>query len=93
MEEYQDNLEYLEQYNMQLVRDEKIDLIIQKINSLYTKIIEGFRRGDLLVYNPNILRNLTRDKFMNWIICQNKDVSELFDQQFRAIHEKRILSD
>lgn len=52
--------------------------IIEKIGKLYD-VIDSFRNGDLLVYNPNIFSKLTKTEFTQWVISNNKNLINLFN--------------
>lgn len=55
-------------------------MVVEKqINKLYDTVILNFRSGDLLVYNPNIINNLSRDKFFLWILENNEEIKNLFE--------------
>ncbi|ADO18233.1 hypothetical protein [Acanthamoeba castellanii mimivirus] len=67
------------EFQIELQIDSERIAYINKINELYDNVIENFFAGNLKVYDSNILRCLTRDKFMDWIIYHNPDLNLLFN--------------
>lgn len=57
----------------------KRNVIENQIHFLYQKVIEGFRRGELLVYAPNIFCHLTETRFRTWIIKNNEKVALILE--------------
>lgn len=51
--------------------DESKIILLKKINFMYEEVIELFKQGNLVVYNPNIFFYLNRSKFMEWIVSTN----------------------
>ena len=41
--------------------------VLEQINHLYDTVMEPFKRGESLVCNPDIFKDLTKDKFRQWI--------------------------
>ena len=60
-------------------KDSKRNLVINQIDKLYANVIEKFQQADMLVYNANILSKITKQKFIGWIIYNNKEIAELFN--------------
>jgi hypothetical protein len=61
--------------------EEKEKLMYQisdQIHYLYNDIIKNHMYEDI-VYNPNILANLTEQQFFEWIVCNNDEIAELFN--------------
>ena len=51
--------------------------ILDKINNIYDRVIGSFKRGEKLVYNPNIFSNLSREDFINWVIQFNPNLKKI----------------
>ncbi|AKI80222.1 hypothetical protein QJ850_gp477 [Acanthamoeba polyphaga mimivirus] len=75
----EDEDEKFVEFQIELQIDSERIAYINKINELYDNVIENFFAGNLKAYDSNILRYLTRDKFMDWIICHNPDLNLLFN--------------
>lgn len=63
---------------LELEKANKKDSYLKQIHVLYEDVIEKFRLGNLSVYNPNIFSKLTEQQFANWIINNNKEITDLF---------------
>ncbi|BCS83046.1 hypothetical protein QLL95_gp1077 [Cotonvirus japonicus] len=66
------------EYNMYIKKINSQDIILEKINELYDNVIINFRKGNLVVYNPNILNKLSRTQFINWVIEKNPEIYNIF---------------
>lgn len=53
--------------------------ILQKINLLYKSVVEPFKQGDDIVFNPNLFAYLTIDEFTNWVFENNTALKEIFN--------------
>lgn len=51
--------------------------LMDKIDELYMVVIDKFKKGELVVYNPDILSKLTKEKFITWIIMNNDDIADI----------------
>lgn len=60
---------------------EKCNYYLDQMHKLYTNIIEAFRQGKLIVYNPNICVRLSEQTFIDWIIKNNSDIAKMFDEK------------
>lgn len=73
------------------------ELIIQqiddKIHQLYHNVIKKFHQCEYSIYNPDILSKLNEDKFYQWIINNNNNISNLLFhcERERMIHGKEEL--
>lgn len=65
--------------NFEFEREIKKNIIMDSINILYKNTIESFKNGNKLVYNPNIFFNITSERFIDWIINNNNELTELFN--------------
>jgi hypothetical protein len=72
-------MEQLSDEQVQIILDHnaKVELVFDQIDKLYSKIMEGFYRGNYAVYNPLIFSKLTIGQFIDWIIENNDTVSKL----------------
>jgi len=59
----------------------KCNYYLDQMHKLYINIIEAFRQGKLVVYNPNICVRLSEQKFIEWVIKNNCDISMMFDEK------------
>ena len=59
-------------------KDMKKNIVFSQINKLYSETICRFRKGELLVYNPNLFIYLTKEKFFTWIFRNNPEIGNLF---------------
>ena len=59
------------------IESKKHDYLI-KMDKLYDKVLQEFVMGKSTIYNPSILSHITRDKFIDWIIDNNYELSNLF---------------
>jgi len=66
------------QYFMERQKENQQNLMLDRINLLYDQIIEQFKLGNKIIYNPNIFSKLTRIKFISWVIDNNDELFELF---------------
>lgn len=57
------------------------DELYTKIKEMYDNVFGKFRKCELHVYNPNICHYLSFDKFLVWILRNNK-----------IIHNKMVIS-
>lgn len=53
---------------------------IDCLYQLYKNTFEPFRKGEMLVFNPNVFSGLTAEKFIDWAINNNPDLAELFSK-------------
>jgi hypothetical protein len=54
------------------------DTILDKINKLYSDVVEPFTNGERMVYNLDVFTKLTREKFVDWVISNNDSLEKLF---------------
>ena len=66
------------EFDKELEKVLKINLVLAQINKLYDNVIEKFQRGELIVYNPNLFCNLSKEKFIKWIIINNSEIRNLY---------------
>jgi hypothetical protein len=53
-------------------------VILDNLIKLYENSFESFHNGDLMVYNPAIFSKITRKQFIDWVINNNTELSNLF---------------
>nr|WBF70875.1 hypothetical protein [Megavirus caiporensis] len=53
-------------------------IMLDKIISTYDQVFGEFKNGYMPVYSSNLFKYLTREKFIIWVIDNNKDVNDLF---------------
>lgn len=47
---------------------EKIFFNITTINELYTDTFESYKNGEDIIFDPYIFKNLSRNKFIDWVL-------------------------
>jgi hypothetical protein len=57
--------------------NEEYNYIINRIDNMYEDVIVNFQSGRTKIYNPDIMKYMTRDHFFNWIINQNEYVANV----------------
>lgn len=76
--EYLDDEQYENDTNSEYgCLDDERDLIMEQIDKLYVSVFERFRKGELMIFNPNVFLRLTRERFISWIIENNEEVREI----------------
>ena len=58
-------------------RESKKILYVTKINKLYDEIITTFKTGQAIVYSPYVFNYLSKEKFLEWLIQNNKDIAKI----------------
>ncbi|AQN68216.1 hypothetical protein [Saudi moumouvirus] len=69
------DIEYQRELNIQHQKQ----IAIENIIDMYDKIIIDFKSGKLPIYNPNLFKFLSQEKFICWVIQNNKNLKELFE--------------
>lgn len=60
----------------EVVDQNDYDRIIDTIDNLYS-VIEKFQSGESEIFHPYAMRFMTKSDFVNWIINNNKHVSDI----------------
>ncbi len=55
-------------------------ILLKKIEVLYNSVFKDFRNGDKIVYNPYIMSKLSLEKFVDWIVENNKYVADIMNK-------------
>jgi len=69
------NDDYEDIINKQDEKEKQYCNTIDNINMLYSHV-QNYLDYKLKIYNPNILSNLTKENFFEWIIQNNKTVKK-----------------
>ena len=80
MDKTYNNQNYITEIDMESEIENNKLLIEKQINKLYDAILINFNNGKSIIYNPNIMCRLTREKFFKWIFKNNADIEKLFSQ-------------
>lgn len=60
-------------------KQQRKSFYLEQINILYKKVIEPFQKAQSIIYDPYLFNDLTREKFIDWVINNNNDIAEYFD--------------
>jgi len=53
-------------------------IILDQINTIYESVLKPFCDGDKMIYDPDIFSKLKKEKFTEWVINNNNELSALF---------------
>ena len=68
-------VEQIEKYIKEEEKTTQLYQISDEIHKLYNNVINKFRNCENMVYNPNILSNLTEQQFFEFIITNNDEIN------------------
>lgn len=63
-------------FNIDTVDALQLD-IIDRILETY-KLVEKFMRGEMLIFNPHLLNNITFNKFALWVLSNNDVINKMY---------------
>lgn len=66
------------QYFLSIELNDFQDEIIERIYQLYNDTIVPYQSGDLMVYNSDVLSQISFDDFFMWIVENNQYYNKIF---------------
>uniref|UniRef100_A0A6G6AC99 Uncharacterized protein n=1 Tax=Borely moumouvirus TaxID=2712067 RepID=A0A6G6AC99_9VIRU len=67
------------EYQRQLDIEYQKQKVIDNIINMYNEVIVNFKNGNLPIYDSNLFKFLSQEKFIFWVIQNNSNLKNLFE--------------
>jgi hypothetical protein len=61
--------------------EDEYEYLMERINDMYDDVIMKFQSGQGIIFNPTIIRYMTRKNFFKWIIDNNDYVANVLQSK------------
>ena len=64
----------VEQMETEILHQDQLNTMYDKLGYIYDQVIGSYRKGEQIIYNPNICKRMTKNIFIEWVIENNPEL-------------------